>query len=64
MTLRVWDEEGTFQTETTDTTKIEEEQLTTRDLLVEILLELRKANLHLAVLSGEDVTNDDARRVA
>lgn len=62
MTWQVYDEKGELQVETTDTSKLEFEQLTLRDLLVEILLEQRKTNLHLSILSHEDVTRDDVRR--
>jgi hypothetical protein len=61
MTLKVWNEKGELQVETTETTTIEEEQRTQSDLIELLLLEAKKQTLHLAAMSRLKVRDKDVR---
>jgi hypothetical protein len=46
-----------------DLSKIEEEELSIRDLLSAVLHEARKTNFYLALLAQTELKDEDARRL-
>lgn len=53
------DKEGRQKVTLTDVSTIESQQLSSRDLLVEILIEMRRMNLQLEMMTDEHVSRND-----
>lgn len=57
--MEQYTKKGELKVTTADLSKVEASDLNQEDLLLRILLELRRMNVHLSVLSGEDVSLKD-----